>query len=161
MDTDTQQLIHYAKHYMQLANRINLTIDDQSKTIEMLYNEYLQHKGSNVYLFMAHLASSAYRIATIIDKYNDVLSTYNYRHLAGKYFSGNITDELRNNINHYFPMLLRDLVGHNFEDDHRLASPRKKVVHEMTPNECKETLKIAIKEIEQHLIENNLLQGRA
>ena len=158
MDTDTQQLIYFAKHYMQIANRINLTINDQSKTIDMLYNEYPQNKRSNVYLFMAHLASSAYRIATVIDKYSDVLSAYNYRCLARRNFSGDIANELRNNISHYFPMLLRDLVGHNLEDDHRLAGPRKSVVHEMTPNECKENLQTAIRQIEQHLLDNNFLQ---
>ncbi len=157
MEPDTQQLLRFSKYYLQLAKRIKCPIDDQSKTIGQLYDEYPNNKNSNVYLLMAHLASAAYRAATIIDKYPNIRQRYNYRRLGRRKFNGNIADEMRKNLVQYLPMLLRDLVGHDLEGNHALAKPRREIVHELTPVKCRDILSRSILQIEKDLKDNQRL----
>ncbi|MHC4645593.1 MAG: hypothetical protein ACYTBJ_08820 [Planctomycetota bacterium] len=148
LPTDTQQLLRFSKHYLKLAKRIKCPKADQSKPIGQLFREYPQNKGSNVYLLMAHLASSAYRIATIIERH--ALESYKYRHLRARP-PNEIERALRDNLTSYLPMLLRDQVGHDLTSTHKLAPPRIKVLYPLKPIECIDRMKNVITEIESRL----------
>ncbi len=153
MDIDTQQLLYFSKYYLRLASRLKCPTEDLSKTIEQLYRDYPKNKGSNVYLLMAHLASAAYRAATLIEKHGNVLGSYNYRHVT------NCSEaKLRSNLERYLPMLLRDLVGHDLQNTHNLATPRRNVLHELKPMECAEMLPRTILQMEKDLMANDSLE---
>ena len=154
MDIDTQQLLYFSKYYLRLASRLKCPTEDLSKTIEQLYRDYPKNKGSNVYLLMAHLASAAYRAATLIDKHGSVLRSYNYRHVSNR-LEAEIESEFRGNLERYLPMLFRDLVGHDLQSAHNLASPRRNVLHGLKPMECVEMFQKTILQIEKHLMAND------
>lgn len=156
VNLDTQQLLHFSKHYLCLAKRLKCPKSDLSKTIGQLYQEYPENKTSNVYLLMAHLASAAYRAATIIVKHN--LCEYNYRPLK-RLVPDTIESKLRSNLERYFPMMLRDLVGHNLQANHCLAAPRRKIMHQLKPMECMRLLQSSIKQIEEDLRHRHLLSS--
>ena len=155
MDIDTQQLLYFSKHYLRLASRLKCPTEDLSTTIDQLYRDYSKNKGSNVYLLMAHLASAAYRAAALIDKHRSVLRSYNYRHVKNR-SEAEIESELRSNLERYLPMLFRDLVGHDLQSPHYLATPRRNVLHELKPMECAAMVKRTILQIEKDLMANKL-----
>lgn len=156
VDVDTQQLLYFSKHYLRLAKRLKCPKSDLSKTIGQLYQEYPKNKTSNVYVLMAHLASATYRSATIIKKHK--LRDYDYIHLQKLDSSNDIESRMRSNLEKYLPMLLRDLVGHNLYDPkHKLATPRRNVVHVLTPEKCMNILQRSIRQIEKDLRRKHLL----
>jgi len=158
MNLDTQQLLQFSKHYLNLAKRLRRKCPKRnlSKNIGQLYLEYSDNRKSNVYLLMAHLASAAFREATIIEKHK--LRDYDYRHLKDLKLSENIEPRMRRNLEKYLPMMLRDLVGHDLYDhNHDLATPRRKVVHALTPQECMDLLPRSIRRIEQDLKNRQLI----
>lgn len=158
MNLDTQQLLQFSKHYLSLAKRLsrNCPKSNLSKKIGQLYGEYPRNSKSNVYLLMAHLASAAFRAATIIEK--NKLRDYDYRHLKKLKSSNDIESRMRSNLEKYLPMMLRDLVGHNLYDpDHELATPRRNVVHALTPEKCMNILARSIRRLERDLKNGQLL----
>ncbi len=158
MNLDTQQLIQFSKHYLSLAKRLSRKCpkSNLSKEIGQLYLEYFDNRKSNVYLLMAHLASAAYRAATIIRKHK--LYDYNCTRLWKLRSSNAIESEMRSNLEKYLPMMLRDLVGHDLYDpNHDLATPRRNVVHALTPQECMDILPRSIRRIEQDLKNRQLI----
>jgi len=103
---------------------------------------------------MAHLASAAYRIGTIIDKHKAFLINYNYREKLKKTDKVNYESELRINLEQFLPLMLRDLEGHNLRDTHKFACPRKNVIHKLTPSECLKIMGKTVLAIERDLIAN-------
>jgi hypothetical protein len=138
-DLDVQQLIRFAKHYLKAANRLKVPHRDLNNKIGILFDEYRSNSKSTIYLFMAHLASAAFRAATITESCK--LEKYNYRSLAN---SSDIEQQLNSKLDLYMPMLLRDLVGHTLKNSHPLSQPRLSVVHNLTPVECRDHLTNAI-----------------
>lgn len=160
MSVDTRQLLCFSKHYLRSAKRLKCRKSDVSKTIAQLYEEYPHNNRSNVYLLMAHLASAAYRMATIIEKYKPKLNDYNYRHLQRRGLSEpEIASEMRNNLERYMPMMLRDLVGHDLNATHELAKPRARVVQSLNPKQCMNMLQRSIRQIEEDLTSKRLLHS--
>jgi hypothetical protein len=151
LDIETQQLLFFSKHYLHLAKRLKCSSTDLTKTIEQLFAIYQNHKASNVYLFLAHLASSAYRAATIIEKYNNELAHYNYRRQLKNKEPSQLESELHGNLQKFLPMMLRDLIGHRLKSDHKFLKPRNKVLHALKPIECKEILECSLRDIEEEL----------
>ena len=158
MDIDTQQLLYFSKHYLHLASRLKCPTEDLSKTIDQLYFDYPKNKRSNVYLLMAHLASAAYRVATLIESHGSVLGSYNYRYHVRNRSEAEIESELRGNLERYLPMLFRDLVGHDLQSAHNLATPRRNVLHELKPMECAEMLQKTILQIAEDLMASDSLE---
>lgn len=156
MDVETQQLLYFSKHYLRLATRLKCPKSDLSKTIRQLYEEYPENNTLNVYLLMAHLASAAYRVATIIEKHD--LRAYNYRDLK-KLPEGKIASEMRSNLKRYMPMMLRDLVGHELKANHILAKPRAEVIHALKPMDCMNIFQGYIRQIEEDLRAKQLLHS--
>jgi len=157
LDLDTQQLLRFSKHYLRLAKRLKFSRSDQSKTIGQLFYDYPSNWKSNAYLLMAHLASAAYRIGTIIDKDARLLMNYNYRkRINKKQPDKKIESEMLINLEKFLPLMLRDLVGHRLRDPSykSFAIPRENVIHNLTPLKCLESMEKAILEIEMVLKAN-------
>lgn len=157
MERDDRQLLHFSKHYLRLAKRLKCSESDQSKSIDQLFNDYPSNRSSNIYLLMAHLASAAYRIGTIIDKHSGLLRNYNYRKMINKKDeTKKIESKMQNNLDKFLPLMLRDLVGHKLRDPsyESFAIPREKVIHNLTPVQCLKSMEKAILEIERVLKAN-------
>ena len=152
--TDAKQLLFFARHYLGLAKRLESRCNDKRfETIGDLFDDFPRAKSHPIYLLLAHLASASFRIATIVEMYK--LESFDYRELVKK-MKGTRPDEieleLRNALNLYLPMMLRDQVGHVTQGSgHSCAEPRNNVLLSLTPSDCLELLERAITAITRTL----------
>lgn len=156
MEVDDKQLFKFARHYLRLAMRLKSKCSDMlDVTIGDLRERFEESQGDNIYLLLAHLASSAYRISTLVERNKSILDDYDYRPYAWsikkKKSGSEIQKHLKDNLQYFLPMLLRDQIGHNSTGEHDIASIRNPIIKSLTPRECLDYMKLILPEIESKL----------
>ena len=144
------QLIDFAKRYLTLASDLSCEDKDLDTKICVLFDQYGENRRSPIYLFMAHLASSAIRLYTLVDYKENRLSQYKLNNRKGEVR----VDLLKSNIGKYIVVLLRDMIGHGVDTDCKISKARDEVIHNMTPRECHKYLHLAATDIEKQLMDN-------
>lgn len=147
------QLIQIAKYYIDLADKLGCEDTDLDINIEDLTNKYIDNPNSPIYIYMAHMASSAIRLSILseTESHNTCISDYNP--IKWRY-----CDEatLRKNLHKCMPILVRDMIVHGV-DTPQSKKARDRILHEMTPREWYDYLLAATRDIESTLKKNNRL----
>jgi hypothetical protein len=147
------QLVQFAKYYLDLADKLSCDDKDLDTKIEDLTYDYVKNHDSPIYIYMAHMASSAIRLSILAEDEtgNTCISAYDPK----KWRKRDVAT-LRKNLQKCMPTLVRDMIVHGVDTD-KSKKARDQVLHELTPREWYNHLLAATNDIESTLRQNNLL----